>query len=65
MNSTEKKATSNEGVVKASIIVLVGGWCRRRRGISFFLVRGTVLRIKDRRERINFGLRRSSPNEIQ
>jgi hypothetical protein len=34
-------------------------------GLVFFLVRGTVLRIKDRRERINFGLRRSSPNEIQ
>jgi hypothetical protein len=34
-------------------------------GLVYFLVRGTVLRIKDRRERINFGLRRSSPNEIQ
>ena len=34
-------------------------------GLVFFLVRGTVLRIKDRRERIQFGLRRSSPNEIQ
>jgi hypothetical protein len=34
-------------------------------GLVFFLVRGTVLRIKDRRERIQFGLRRSSPDEIQ
>lgn len=31
----------------------------------FFLFRGTILRIKDRRDRIQFGLRRSRPDEIQ
>jgi hypothetical protein len=33
--------------------------------LTFFLIRGTIVQIKDRRERIQFGLRRSTPNEIQ
>lgn len=46
-------------------LFLVGVGVAAAAGLVFFLIRGTVLRIKDRTKRINFGLRRSRPNEIK
>ena len=54
-----------KGLSKRQSLFLLGVGIAAAAGLVFFLVRGTVLRIKDRSERINFGLRRSSPNEIQ
>jgi len=50
---------------RAQTLFLVGVGVATAAGLVFFLIRGTVLRIKDRTKRINFGLRRSNPNEIQ
>jgi len=50
---------------RAQTLFLVGVGVATALGLVFFLIRGTALRIKDRKERLQFGLRRSSPNEIQ
>lgn len=54
-----------KGLTRTQQLFLLGVGVAAIGGLIFFLVRGTVLRIKDRRERVQFGLRRSSPNEIQ
>jgi hypothetical protein len=45
--------------------ILLGVGLTTLAGLVFFLFRGTILRIKDRRDRIQFGLRRSKTDEIQ
>lgn len=46
-------------------LILLGVGVTTLVGLVFFLFRGTILRIKDRRDRVKFELRRSNPNEIQ
>lgn len=54
-----------KGLSRTQQLFLLGVGLATASGLVFFLIRGTALRIKDRRERLNFGLRRTSPNEIQ
>lgn len=46
-------------------LILLGVGATALAGLVFFLFRGTILRIKDRRDRIEFGIRRSRPDEIE
>jgi len=52
-------------LTKPQKLILLGVAATALAGLVFFLFRGTILRIKDRRDRVEFGLRRSRPNEIQ
>lgn len=54
-----------KGLSRTQQLFLLGVGIATAAGLVFFLIRGTALRIKDRRDRIQFGLRRSNPNEIQ
>jgi hypothetical protein len=54
-----------KGLSRTQQLFLLGVGVATAAGLVFFLIRGTVLRIKDRTKRINFGLRRSKPNEIK
>jgi hypothetical protein len=54
-----------KGLSRTQQLFLLGVGVATAAGLVLFLIRGTALRIKDRRDRVQFGLRRSNPNEIQ